>query len=96
MVKFIEVIIKGDYLDVFDMNFFVLIFDVLGRSMFFVRIRSGVSFLIFEGQYVDSMFKFFYNLLNFSFYLLENVIVLLFFRLEVLYSFIIMIFCEKL
>lgn len=42
------------------------------------------------------MFKFFYNLLNFSFYLLENVMVLLFFRLEVLYSFIIMIFCEKL
>lgn len=58
--------------------------------------RSGVSFLIFEGQYVDSMNKFFYNLLNFSFYLLENVMVLLFFRLEVLYSFIIMIFCEKL
>lgn len=96
MAKSTEAITKGDYLDVPDMNFSVLTPDVLGRSMPSVRIRSGASSSTPEGQHVDSMSKFSYNLSNLSPHLSENAMVSPFLRPEALHSPIIMTSCEKL
>lgn len=94
--KSTEAITKGDYLDVPDINFSVLTPDVLGRSMPSVRIRSGASSSTPEGQHVDSMSKFSYNLSNLSPHLSENAIVSPFLRPEALHSPITMTSCEKL
>lgn len=94
--KSTEAITKGDYLDVPDINFSVLTPDVLGRSMPSVRIRSGASSSTPEGQHVDSMSKFSYNLSNLSPHLSENAIVSPFLRPEALHSPVTMTSCEKL
>lgn len=96
MAKSTEAINKGDYLDVPNINFSVLTPDVLGRSMPSVRIRSGASSSTPEGQHVDSMSKFSYNLSNLSPHLSENAMVSPFLRPEALHSPIIMTSCEKL
>lgn len=96
--KSTEAISKEDYLDVPNINFSVLTPDVLGRSMPSVRIRSGnhASSSTPEGQHVDSMSKFSYNLSNLSPHISENSMVSPFPRPQALHSPIIMTSCEKL